>query len=134
MRFLESVGVPFFESQVPTLLFAGALPLDILLSHHVQLGVTRQLCVLRRLFSRLFADGISRPLLRCPTMSSAMSTKDRHAAHDKRRYSHHHKKAYRLEFSSHGLGARDNHVQNLLASSRYSRSRLYYVSKNTYLL
>jgi len=44
MRFLEPVRVTVLEGQVPTLLFAGPLLLEILLSHHVQVSVRRQLC------------------------------------------------------------------------------------------
>src|SRR5204863_6159627 len=36
MRLLKPVRVSVFESQVPTLLFARSLLLEILLSHHVQ--------------------------------------------------------------------------------------------------
>lgn len=53
---LESVRVTVFEREVPTLLIAGPLLLEILLSHHVQLGVGRQDCLRRRLLSRFQPD------------------------------------------------------------------------------
>src|SRR6266550_2425061 len=43
-RLLKPVRVSVFESQVPTLLFARSLLLEILLSHHVQISVRRQFC------------------------------------------------------------------------------------------
>ena len=42
MRPLEPVRVTVLEGQVPTLLFAGPLLLEMLLSHHVQVSVHRQ--------------------------------------------------------------------------------------------
>src|SRR5919106_7063226 len=90
MRFLEPVPVPLFESLLPGLqpawlrrileLLAGPLVLEILLNHHVQLSVCRQLCVARRLLSRLLPDFISRPLLYSSAGSPAMSIEHRHAA------------------------------------------------------
>ena len=103
MRLLESVRVAVLKSQVPTLLFAGSLLLEILLSHHVQVGVRRQLCSRWRLLSCFLPDCISGPLLRGSAVGRAMSVERRHAAHDQRRRCHHYKKPYRLEFSGHAL-------------------------------
>src|SRR6266496_6458595 len=95
MRFLEPVRVPLFESLLPSLepacwrrileLIARSLLLEILLGHHVQLVIGRQLCVGRRLLSRLFADFISRTFFSCSAMRSSMSTEHRHTANDERR-------------------------------------------------
>jgi len=104
MRLLESVRVTVFERQVPTLLIAGPLLLEIILSHHVQLSGRRQICPRRRLFARCFADCIGGPLLRCSAVSPATSIERGHAAHDERRHSHQHKKTHRLKFSRHGSG------------------------------
>jgi len=41
MRLLEPFNVTVFEGQIPTLLFAGPLLLEILLSRHVQVSVRR---------------------------------------------------------------------------------------------
>jgi hypothetical protein len=101
MRLPEPVRIPVFERQVPTLLFAGPLLLEIFLSHHVQVSGGRQLCVTRRFFSRSLANGITRPLLRSSAVSGAMSVEGRHATHDERSCSHHYKKPYRLELSGH---------------------------------
>jgi hypothetical protein len=103
MRLAKSVRVSFLESQVPTLLFARSLLLEILLSHHVQVSVCRQLCFRRRVLSRLFSEYISGPLLRRSAVSCAMSVERRHAAHDKRRRCHHHKKPHRFKLSGHAL-------------------------------
>src|SRR5439155_4237931 len=104
MRLLKPVRVSVFESQVPTLLFARSLLLEILLSHHVQISVRRQFCPGRRVLSRLFPECISGPLLRRSAVSGAMSVERRHAAHDKRRCCHHYKKSHRFEFPGHALG------------------------------
>jgi hypothetical protein len=104
MRLLKSVRVSVFESQIPTLLFARSLLLEILLSHHVQVSVRRQLCRRRRFLSRLFPDCISGPLLRRSAVSRAVSVERRHATHDQRRRCHHYKKPHRFEFSGHALG------------------------------
>ena len=104
MRFLKSVRVSVFKSQVPTLLFARSLLLEILLSHHVQVSVRRQLCPRRRFLSRLFPDCISGALLRRSAVSRALSVERRHAAYDERRCCHHYKKPHRFEFSGHALG------------------------------
>src|SRR5882724_6547293 len=101
MRLVEPVGVTVLEGQVPTLLFAGPLLLEIFLSHHVQLSVGRQLCPRRRLLSRLLPDCISRPLSLSSAVSRAMSVERGHAAHDERRRSHHHKKTHWFELSGH---------------------------------
>src|SRR5437762_5736781 len=93
MHFLEPVRVTLFESLLPSLqpacwrriselVIARSLLLEIFLSNHVQLRVGRQLCVARRLLSGFLPDFISRPFLRCSTVSSAMSKEHRHAAHD----------------------------------------------------
>jgi hypothetical protein len=103
MRLLKPVRVSVFESQVPTLLFARSLLLEILLSHHVQISVRRQFCPGRRFLSRLFPDCISGPLLRGSAVSRAMSVERRHAAHDQRRRCHHYKKPHWFEFSGHAL-------------------------------
>jgi hypothetical protein len=42
MRLLEPVRVTVLEGQVPTLLFAGPLLLEILLSHHVQVSAKKR--------------------------------------------------------------------------------------------
>ena len=104
MRLLEPVRVTVLEGQVPTLLFAGPLLLEILLSHHVQVSVRRQLCPGRRLLSRLLPDCISRPLARRSAVSRAMSVKRRHATHHERRRSHHHKKTPGFELPGHASG------------------------------
>jgi hypothetical protein len=104
MRLVKSVRVSVLESQVPTLLFARSLLLEILLSHHVQVSVRRQLCLRWRVLSRLFPECISSPLLRRSAVSRTMSVERRHAAHDERRRRHHYKKPHRLEFSGHALG------------------------------
>jgi hypothetical protein len=104
MRLLKSVRVSVLESQVPTLLFARSLLLEILLRHHVQVSVCRQLCPRRRFLSRPFPECISGPLLRRSTMSRPVSVERRHAAHDQRRPCHHYKKPYGFEFSGHALG------------------------------
>src|SRR5438477_1672583 len=100
--FLNPSAYPF-SSQVPTLLFARSLLLEILLSHHVQISVRPQFCPGRRFLSRLFPDCISGPLLRRSAVSRAMSVERRHAAHDQRRRCHHDKKPHWLEFSGHAL-------------------------------
>src|SRR5882757_8275027 len=69
----ESVGVTVFEREVPTLLVAGSPLLEILLSHHVQLGISRQNCLHRRLLTRFQTNRIRRPLLCSCTASGAMS-------------------------------------------------------------
>ena len=94
MHFLEPVPVPLFESLFPSLqptcwrrifeLMAQSLLLKILLSHHVQLVIGRQLCVARRLLSCLFADFISRAFFSRSAMRSSMSTEHRHTANDER--------------------------------------------------
>jgi len=104
MRLLKPVRVSVFESQVPTLLFARSLLLEILLSHHVQISVRRQFCPGRRVLSRLFPECISGPLLRRSAVSRAMSVERRHATHDQRRCCHHYKKSHRFEFPGHALG------------------------------
>src|SRR5437773_12227230 len=104
MRLLESVRVTVFEREVPILLFTSSLSLEILLRHHVQVSGRRQLCARRRLLSRFFADPVSRPFLRCSAVSRAMSVECRHATHDERRRSHHHKKTHRFELSGHDSG------------------------------
>lgn len=43
MRFLEPIAVTIFKSEVPALLIAGSLLLEMLLSHHVQFRGRRQL-------------------------------------------------------------------------------------------
>ena len=58
MCLFESVRVSVRKGQVPTLLFARPLLLEILLRHHVQVGVCRQLCVRWRFLSRLLPDRI----------------------------------------------------------------------------
>jgi len=68
--------------RISELVIARSLLLEIFLSNHVQLRVGRQLCVARRLLSGFLPDFISRPFLRCSTVSSAMSKEHRHAAHD----------------------------------------------------
>jgi hypothetical protein len=100
-RLLEPVRVTVLEGQIPPLLVAGPPPLEIFLSHHVQVSVRRQFCLRRRLLSRLLADRLSRPLLRRSAVSRAMSVERRHPTHDERRRSHHHKKTYRFELSGH---------------------------------
>jgi len=97
----ESVGVTLFEREVPTLLVAGPLLFEILLSHHVQLGIGGQNCFHRRLLSRFPPDRIPRPLLRSSTVSCAMSIQRSYPTHDKRRQRHHHKKTHGFEFSGH---------------------------------
>jgi hypothetical protein len=104
MRLLKSVRVSVLESQVPTLLFARSLLLEIFLSQHVQVSVRRQLCPRWRFLSRLFPDCISGPLLRRSPLRRAMSVERRHAAHHQRRRCHHCKKSHRFEFSGHALG------------------------------
>ena len=80
----ESIVVTVFERQVPTLLVAGPLLLEILLSHHVQLGIGRQYCLRRRLLSRFQPDRIRRLLLRSSTVSGAMSLECSYPTHDER--------------------------------------------------
>src|SRR5438876_9007719 len=118
MRLLEPVRVTVLEGQVPTLQFAGPLLLEIPLSHHVQVSVRRQLCSRRRLLSRLLADCISRPLFCRSAMSGAMSVEGRHATHDERRRSHHHKKTHRFKLSGH------NWTPDLIPA-RLGRNRTY---------
>ena len=91
MRLLEPVRVTVLEDQVPTLLFAGPVLLEMFL-RHVQVSVRRQLCPGRRLLSRLLPDCISRPLVRRSAVSRAMSVERSHATQHERRRSHHHKK------------------------------------------
>src|SRR5438552_12498869 len=69
MRLFESVSVTVFEGKVPALLIARSLPLEVFLSHHVQVVVRRQFCSWGRLLSHLFTDCISRPLLCRSTVS-----------------------------------------------------------------
>jgi hypothetical protein len=66
-------------------LIARSLLLKILLGHQVQLIIGRQLCVARRLLSRLFANFISRALFSRSAVRSSMSTEHRHTANDDRR-------------------------------------------------
>ena len=101
MRLFESVRVSVLEGQVPTLLFARSLPLEILLRHHVQVGVCRQLRGRWRFLSCLFSDGIRSPLRRRSTVSRAMSVERRRGTNDECRRSHHHKKTHRFKFSGH---------------------------------
>src|SRR5947209_5953378 len=111
MRFLKPFRIPLFERLLPSLraacsrriwkLFAGSLLFEILLSHHVQLSVCRQLCFARRLLSRFLSDPISRPFFRSSAVSCAMTVEDRHATHDERRQSDQHKNTHRIKFSSH---------------------------------
>jgi hypothetical protein len=94
MRFLESCRVPLFEGLLPSLqpacwrriskLIGWFLLLEILLSYHVQLGACWQLCVARRLLSRLLPDFVRRLFLRGSTMLPAMSKEHRHAANNER--------------------------------------------------
>src|SRR4029453_15999864 len=79
VRFLEPVRIPVFESLLPSVqstcsrrileLITRTLLLEILLLHHFHLTARRQLCVARRLLSRLFPDFIRRPFLRRSAMS-----------------------------------------------------------------
>ena len=101
MRLPEPVRVAVLEGQIPTLLFAGPLPLEIILSHHVQVSGRGQLCPRRRLRSNFLADYISHPLIRRSAVSRAMSVERRHATHDERGPSHQHKKTHRFELSGH---------------------------------
>ena len=103
MRLLESIRVSVLKSQVPTLLFARSLLLKILLSHHVQIEVRRQLCSRWRLLSCRLPDCIGGPLLRRSAVGRAMSVERRHAGHDQRRRCHHYKKSHRFELSCHAL-------------------------------
>src|SRR5690348_4916934 len=103
MRFLEPVLVTLFESEGAILFVTGSLLLKTLLSHHVQLSGTRQLCVAPRLLSRFLAHPIRRPFLRSSAVRGAMGVERRHPAHDKCRDSHHHKKPHEFEFSGHDL-------------------------------
>src|SRR6266550_6677397 len=104
MRPLEPVRVTVLEGQVPTLLFAGPLLLEILLSHHAQVSIHRQLCPRRRLLSRLLPNCVSRPLSRSSAVSPAVSVERRHATHHERRRSHHHKKTHGFELPGHASG------------------------------
>ena len=104
MRLLEPVNVTVFEGQIPTLLFAGPLPLEIILSHHVRVSGRGQLCPRRRLRSNFLADYISHPLIRRSAVSRAMSVERRHATHNERRRSHHQKKTHRFELPGHASG------------------------------
>ena len=103
MRLFESVRVSVRKGQVPTLLFARPLLLEILLRRHVQVGVCRQLCVRRRFLSCLLPDRIGSALRRRSAISRAMSVEGRHRTDNECRCSHHHKKAHRFKFSGHAL-------------------------------
>jgi hypothetical protein len=110
MRFLEPVHVPLCESLLPSLhpacwrriseLINRSLLLEILLSHRVQLSVGRQLCVARRLLSRLHPDFVSGPFFSGSPVRPTMSQKRRDATHDEGRQSHQHKKPHRLKLHS----------------------------------
>ncbi len=138
MRLLKSVRVSVFKSQVPTLRFARSLLLEILLSHHVQVSVRRQLCPRRRFLSRLFPDCISGPLLRRSAVSRAMSVERRHAAYDERRCCHHYKKPHRFEFSGHALGRQPCAIlgsnRNLADHSQFTRGGEYLTDHSLRLL
>src|SRR5437899_4743988 len=129
MRFLKPLRIPLFERLLPSLqlafsrrtskLFAGSLLFEILLSHHVQLSVCRQLCFARRLLSRALPDFVSRPFFRSSAVSCAMTVEDRHATHDERRQSDQHKKTHRFKFSRHDSAKRIMRIsrwQDLMAN------------------
>ena len=101
MRLFESVRVSVRKGQVPTLLFARPLLLEILLRHHVQVGVCRQLCVRWRFLSCLLPDCIGSPLRRRSAVSRAMSVERRRGTNNQCRCHHHHKKSNRFKFSGH---------------------------------
>src|SRR6476646_6366548 len=87
MRLFESVRVSVRKGQVPTLLFARPLLLEILLRHHVQVGVCRQLCVRRRFLSCLLPDRIGSALRRGSAISRALSAEHRHRTNNECRCS-----------------------------------------------
>jgi hypothetical protein len=101
MRLFESVRVAVRKGQVPTLLLARPLLLEMLLRHHVQVGICRQVCVRWRFRSCLLPDRIGSALRRRSAISRALSVEHRHRTNNECRCYHHHKKAHRFKFSGH---------------------------------
>jgi hypothetical protein len=121
MRLLEPSRVTVLETQVPILLVAGPLLLEILLSHHVQLNISRQRRLRRRLFSHSQPDCLARSFLRSSPIGRAMSVKRGHTTHDERGHSHHYKEPNRFEFSGHESVLRQSHA--ILTDNIYVQSR-----------
>src|SRR6266576_6184964 len=99
---LESVRVTVFEGKIPIFLFARPLPLEIILSHHVQVGCVGQLCIGCRLLSSLYPDCVRSALFGCSPVRRALGIQGGHATDKKRQHSHHYEESHRLKLPGHG--------------------------------
>src|ERR1043166_3683547 len=110
MRPFESSLVTIFKAQVQILLITGSFSPEMFLSHHVQLGWVRQFCPGRRIHSRFFSNGVTRPLFRAAAVSRAMSIKRGKAAQEEEEHGHQRKKTHRFKFSGHRLTPRQSNA------------------------